>query len=284
MKRAFVTALVVAGLAASSAVVARQGETPAASGKFTSKDISFPVQGGYAYPSTSSLGKEPIINVVVSNDDVPASVLDPFVDRGKAIQKYVADDRTAVINFEFTPAGKFAGASYHLTSGNGCGYCSGPDMKSTVKLVGGRLVGQLTYKTKDVNWDIALDVAVASDDHGPALPAGGGEPGKAYLAYTAAVKERNTASLKKLLSTWRVERMAKAEKDGQLKDYLDFLTDEHDMKSVKIVKGFATADVAVLAVSGPAREAGGSERKGEVVLKREKDGWRVAYELIEPDI
>jgi hypothetical protein len=53
---------------------------------------------------------------------------------------------------------------------------------------------------------------------------------------------------------------------------------------VKIGKGFATADTAVLVVSGAAREENGSVRNGEVVLKKEKDGWRVAFELIAPDI
>lgn len=284
MKTAFVTVLFAACLAAPGPVFAHQAGKPQASGKFTSKNISFGVRGGYAFRSQSSLGEDPIIDVVISNDDVPASVLDPFIDRRQAIAKYIADDSTAVINFEFTPAGKFSGVSYQLASGNGCGYCSGPEMKSTVRFVGGRLAGQLTYKTKDVSWDIALDVAVASDDHGAALPAGGGEPGKAYQAYAAAVTRKNAAAIKKVLATWRIERMAKADKDGHLSEYLDLLFDEHDVKSVRIGKGFATADTAVLIVSGPPRESGAAERKGEVVLKKEQDGWRVTFERLTPDI
>jgi hypothetical protein len=277
-------AVLLAVLAVPAISVAQAAEKAPASGTFTSKNISFTVRGGYAYPSLSSLGKEPIVNVAVSNDEITSSVIDPFIDRKKAIDKYVADDRTAVINFEFTPAGKFDGVSYYLGSGNGCGYCSGPEMKSTVKLTAGRLVGQLTYKTKDVSWNIALDVPVASTDHGAALPAGGGEPGKAYQAYATAVRARNAAAVKKLMPEWRVNRMAKAEKDGQLNDYLDFLADEHGMASVKIDKGFATADTAVLVVTGKPRETGGSERKGEVILTKEAGTWRVAFENVAPDI
>jgi hypothetical protein len=280
MKIPLVVATLVALLISPAIVLAGQEGKPPASGTFTSKKISFKVGGGYAYPALSSLGQDPIIKVAVSNGEILGILVDPFLDRDKAVAKHVSDDEGALVNFEFTPAGKFDGVSYYLGSGNGCGYCSAPEMKSTVTLTGGRLVGQLTYKTKDVSWNIALDVAVASTEHGPALPANGGEPGKVYKAYAAALAGHQAAALKKLFASRRVESMAQAEKDGQLEAFLDYFAGQNDIATVKIDKGFATADTAVLVVSGTSGDSG--SRAGEVVLKKEKDGWRVYFVRIEP--
>jgi hypothetical protein len=263
---------------APAAGLGRQAEKPPVSGKFRSKDISFPPVGAYAFRSTSSLGEAPIIDVVVSNANIGSTFFDAFLDRRQAINTYIPDGRTAAIHFEFSPSGAFNGVSYYIESGNGCGYCSGPDMKSTVKLTAGRLIGRLSYTSKDVNWDMTLDVAVASDDHGPALPGGGGEPGRTYVAYAAAVRARNAPALRRLLGERTVAAMDQADKGGDLKGFLEALAEQHDMTSVKIGKGFASADTAVLVVSGPSPQ--GLARAGEVVLRKEPTGWRVSVERI----
>jgi hypothetical protein len=119
---------------------------------------------------------------------------------------------------------------------------------------------------------------VASDDHGAALPAGGGQPGKVYLAYAAALKARDAAALKTLMVARRVSAMEQAEKAGELKEFMQSLADDHDMVSVKVGKGFATADTAVLQVSGTSPLD--IKRSGEVILRKEKDVWRVSAERV----
>jgi hypothetical protein len=249
-----------------------------ANGKFASGTISFEVSDAYAFRSKSSFGEDQVIQVMVTNSGIREEAIHPWLDRKKVFDKRFQDEETATIYFEFSPKGEYQAISYYLGSGNGCGYCSGGDVKSTVKLVGGKLAGAFSFQGKDRSWDITLDVPVAPDDHGAALPAGGGEPGKAYLAFAAAVKGRDAAALKKLLIARRLAGLEKAEKDGEIQDFLSYLDEGRYADTVKVEKGFATADTAILLVSG---DGPIGKRAGQALVRKEAAGWRVDDEILE---
>jgi len=250
-------------------------------GSFESQGVKVPIAGAYAFRTTSSAGSDAIINVVVSNGGIDADLarklVDPWLDRRLFFEKRYENEETAVINFEFSPDGKFGGVSYQLGSGNGCGFCVSPAMKSTVKLAGGRLAGTLSCKEEGRAWEITLDVGVASDDHGAALPADGGEPAKAYLAYAAALKAGDAAALKKVIVASLAEQMAEAEKKGSIEGFLGFLGEDRWVDTVTVEKGFATPDTAVLVLKG---EGPIGKRQGEVVMRREDGAWRVHDEIL----
>jgi hypothetical protein len=269
--------LFAAVVTASGSLGAQHTAAPAA-GTFTSKDVAFDVAGAVAFNGPSSLDKaEPAILVVVSNTGLNGDALADFVDRKLAVEKLIKDDKTAVVYLEFTPQGRYRGLSYYFGSGNGCGFCTS-EVTSTVKLSNGRLAGKLKGTEKGRPFDLTLDVAVLADAHGSALPADGGAPGKAYLAYHAALVKHDAKALKPTLSPGRIEVWDRANTKGDLSGYVSYLAEDHPMKSVKVVKGWATADKASLVIEGVG-EAG--NLAGEVLLVNTKGAWGVDEELVD---
>ena len=186
--------------------------------------------------------------------------------RRRAVDKRIKDDDTGVVYFEFRPDGSYRGLSYYFAPGNGCGFCTS-EVVSTVKLSGGKLAGALKGTEKDRPLDVSLNVPVMSDEHGTALPADGGAPGAAYLAYHMALVKRQ--------QSW-----ADAEKKGNVGKFVEYLAAEHPDKSVRITHGYARGNTAVLLVSG---ESIAGKLVGEALLMKEKDAWRVDDELMELD-
>jgi hypothetical protein len=233
---------------------------PSVKGTFESKGVSFPVRGVYAYRTTQSFGKETIVNVVVSNAEILAPGFDRWLDRRKAIGKTFEDAETAVVNFEFSLAGEFGGVSYDFGSSNFCGISRDFGMKSTVKLADGRLTGVLSHRAEKLAWDISFDVPIASDDHGRELPAGGREPGKAYLSYAAALKAGDAAALRKVLSPFLSEKLTRAEKDGNVGGFLAWLNEDRVVDTVSVEKGFATRSTRSWSSAAPEVRAGARAR------------------------
>jgi hypothetical protein len=251
---------------------------PALSGTFSSKGASFKIAGGLAFTGKSSLDPDtPVILVAISNASVNAEGLTDFVDRKRAIEKLVKDDQTGVVYLEFTPQGRWRGLSYYFAPGNGCGYCTS-EVASTVKLTNGKLVGTLKGTEKDRPFDVALNIQVASDDHGPALPADGGAPGKAYLAYHAALVKNDPKALKPTLSPGNLEMFGRAEKKNDLAGYVAYLGEDHPLKSVRITKAWAGKDKASLLIEG---ESALGKVSGEVFLVNTGGSWGVDDELVD---
>jgi len=273
--RQVILALLVGVSAASAAET--DAAKAAAHGSFDSGGVAWDVKDAYAFRGKSSMGDDDVIVVAITNGGFPRAAIDAWWDRKQALeQKFRGDRDTTLVYFEFSPAGEYQGLSYYIGSGNGCGYCSG-GVTSTVKLVGGKLVGGLKYKTSDRVFDVTLDVPVAGDDHGQPLPAGGGEPGKVYLAYHAALTAGDAAGLKRTLDGFMLEQMAKGEKTDNMPGFLAWLGGQRYLDTVIVDKGFATADKAVLIVSGSGPIG---KRQGQVIMTREKDGWRFSEETI----
>ena len=272
MKR---VALILAGLTLVSHVVVAQTRVPV-SGTFSSKGATFKVAGGVAFTATSSFdGRTPVILVAISNTKLNVDGIADFVDRKRAIEHLIKDDETPVVYLEFTPEGKWRGVSYYFASGNGCAFCT-TDATATVQLAKRRLTGTITNQEKDRPFNVTLDIDVLNDEHGAALPSDGGAPGKAYLAYHAALVKRNAAALKGTLSPGNVEVFGRAEKSNDLAGFMTYLAEKHPMKSVKITQGWSTAEKASLLIEG---ESGIGKLRGEVFLLKTKGVWGVDEEL-----
>ena len=251
---------------------------PALSGTFSSKSVSFKIGGGIAFNGHSSLDPDaPMIIVAISNASLNVDGLSDFVDRKRAIEKLVKDDETGIVYLEFTQQGRWHGLSYYFGSGNGCGFCTS-EVASTVKLSGGKLVGTLKGTEKDRPFSVTLNIPVVSDDHGAALPADGGAPGKAYLAYHAALVKKDAKALKPTLSPGNLEMFGKAEKKNDLAKYVAYLAEDHPIKSVKITKAWGGRDKASLLIEG---ETTLGKVSGEVFLVNVGGAWGVDEELVD---
>ena len=162
------------------------GAPDVAHGTFKSQAITLEVRSAIAFKGKSYLGADDVLIVAVTNAKVHGDALADYYDRKRAVEKRIKDDDTGVVYFEFRPDGSYRGLSYYFASGNGCGFCTS-EVSSTVRLGGGKLSGTLTGTEKDRPFEVVLNVPVMSDDHGSALPADGGAPRAAYLAYHAAL-------------------------------------------------------------------------------------------------
>jgi len=180
-----------------------------------------------------------------------------------------------VVYLEFHPDGRYRAVSYYFASGNGCAYCSG-GVTSTVKLANGRLAGTVKGSDQSRTFDLALDLAVASDDHGATVPGDGGPAAQAYLAYHAALAGGDVKSVRPLLAGESQGMLDKAVKDGKGAAFLAYLAEGHPGKSVRVTKAFVKDDQALLLVAGESRDA---KLAGEVLLTNEGGSWRVLDEV-----
>jgi len=248
---------------------------PTAAGAFKSKDITLEANGAVAFRAKSFFDDKSALIVAVSNVNLrPAAIVD-YVDRRRLIQQRVMDDQTGVVWLEFRPDGTYRGMSYYFGQGNGCQFCTG-EVVSTVKLVDGKLVGKVTDREKDRSFDLTLAAPVLSDDHGAALPADGGAPGKAYMQYHAALGKGDRVALRPLLSTEQQKFLDQAQKNGKFDVMLDAMKEGHPDKSVQVTGGFMSGDKAVLLING---ESSLVRLAGEALMIREGGTWRVDDEI-----
>jgi hypothetical protein len=261
------------------AVQVTDARAATADGVFESRGFRMPVASALAFRAKSPIDQSDVIVVAISNGDFRSDWFATFHDRRRAVEKRMKDRETAVVLLEFRLDGAYKGHSFHFQSGNGCGYCGGNlGVKSSVKLDRGKLVGTLAIADDAKKADVKLDVPILSDDHGAGLPAGGGEPGKAYLAYHEALVKRDAKAVRALVTDDNGQWLDAAAKKGKAAAELASMAKEHPGKSVRILQGWSKGDRAVLLLDG---EASVMRLTGEAVLVREGGRWRVDDELFD---
>jgi hypothetical protein len=118
-----------------------------------------------------------------------------------------------------------------------------------------------------IQYDFTFSAPV-SDPHSPigdALPPGGGEPGKAYLAWVAAVHSGDLAQVKKLVPPDMVGPL----EDDDAKDTLEMIA-AMTPTSVKILGGSSDGQTAMLEVEGM---VDGEKTHGTVTMQKMGDLW-----------
>lgn len=259
------------------APAAAEGKPPQASGKVESRGWTFEATGAYAFPAEVGFDDEPGIKVAISNSGFVADVLDRDYDREHMIDTYFKDEKTLVAYFHFAKSGAYKGVSYYFGSGDGCGYCYDGSVQSTVKVEKGRIHGTLkAVKPDDLQFDLRFDVPVAPSDYGDPLPAGGGDPGKAYAALHTAMVAWDDPKAKPYFTD-----EVQADYAGHEEEIVRSFRDQHPDKSYKVVRGFVRGDRALLLVEG---ETAYSKVKTEAQFLREKGTWRIVTETLQVKI
>lgn len=255
-------------------------DTPQATGKFSGSKLEFNVNGAYGYWSRAK-DDDNIIEIAVSNEGFKASVFDTFYDARPVIDNLFVDDQTAVVYFQFEPSGKYHGMSYYLGSGDGCGFCYDPSVVSTVKIANNRAKGDLKYKSDNRSFNITIDAPIAPKVWGPAIKGDGGEIGKAYQAYNAAMSSGDRKAQFDALDSVNQATWKKREKDGKLERYLDYRDEKlhYRLKSARIVAGFARENQAVLLIKGSSPLI--DHLHGQVTLTKEEGKWKISDEVYE---
>ncbi|MEP6994302.1 MAG: hypothetical protein ABI968_07255 [Acidobacteriota bacterium] len=273
-------AIALISLVAALAAPADAQAPGTASGKFADQKWTLDISGAYAFRDKSAGTDDPVIRVAISNTGFVPDAFDEHYDRGHAINTLFVDDETKVVYFEFDESGKYHGLSYYFESGDGCGFCFDSKVKSSVKAAGGRLKGDLSYDGDDRQFQLTLDVPIPAKVWGDALPKDGGAPGKAYLAYHAALEKRDKKAIFALLDADRKSSFTKYEKEDKLDGYLEYRwREEHvEMTAVTITGGFIRGDHAVVLFDG--KNAYIDAMHGEAVLRREGGAWLVHRDLV----
>jgi hypothetical protein len=140
----------------------------------------------------------------------------------------------------------------------------------------GRVAGHWTLSKPDdffgetYDFDLEFDVAITPPPGKP-LPADGGEPGKAYRAWTTAVAKGDLPVLRALVggdyNGWRI----KSDDQDDVKAALKDLRDGTPVQA-KVLSGRIDGDTAVLWVEGKDRDD--ILRRGRVLLTRDDGSWR----------
>ena len=147
---------------------------------------------------------------------------------------------------------------------------------NTPDKVAGRIFTPAPVKTmggSSYTVDLTFSAPVAKAPAGTALPAGGGDPGKALRAFLAARQKKDWPVLKAALSPAASERFVKSYNSDKenLADLLDTLNFWLPAKDATITGGKLTGDVAVLDVEGVL--ASGIKALVLVRLVRQPSGW-----------
>ena len=111
----------------------------------------------------------------------------------------------------------------------------------------GRVAGELEVFDSKVTFDLRFSAPLPEEMPGELLPAGGGEPGAAYLVWTAAVKSGDLEQIKAVLAPEQLEMFASmpAEEQAENAEFLQMMAPDE----VAVLGGRLVGDIAYLDVT-----------------------------------
>jgi hypothetical protein len=276
VRRALVTAGCLLACVAGSTFAQDVGDAPRqATGRFASKDVDFEVWGAYAFEGSVGLGGEPGIRVAVSNAEFVPDYTDNYWHREQWIKERFRDDGIAVVWFHFLPNGEYKGMDYYFGGGNGCGFCFSSEVESSVKLSDGRIGGALAFSDPaGATFDLAFDVPLAPSEYGKPLPADGGDPGRAYLAFHEALIGGDPAAIRPTINDRRRRFLENPA-------FIQYIREAHP-ESYELTKALVRDGFALLLTRGEQTVYGNPAKvTTEVHLNLEDGQWVVEDELLQ---
>jgi hypothetical protein len=209
-----------------------------------------------------------------------AAPLDPAVAAGQMRPLSALTDRLSYgdsyLQMSLEPKGGGYAISHLFVSPGS--FNSGGNGEESIRIEGGRVKGSWklapqsffdkTYEA-DFRFDVALHVL---KEPGQPLPAGGGDPGKAYAAYIEALAKGDADGVKAALTESRAWMFAWATDATEIAKALESEA-LHKPVKVTIAGGWVDGDRAQLRVEGPGRLGG--TFSGRVMMVREGGRWKV---------
>jgi len=227
---------------------------------------------------TQGWGK-PEVTVLMSDKAIDCAAIAGWVDpESAAFEQGVRKYRGALLSVSYQPGLKLGKVSVM-----GVGYTLGNDScegcATTAAYAGAGLKGSLKTAAPLMLNETPIALDVRFDLPKPAPPAagqklvGGGDPGKAYLAYVKAHKDGDYAALVKLMPE------GKAEDEWGWRDEADrksaIMGDTMTPKTATILEGYQLGDSALLIAEVPHPWGGGKKAKAVVGLGLVNGTWRV---------
>ena len=214
-----------------------------------------------------------------------AGAIQRAADREDALRdQSFAQDDSAKLQLTLGPEAMITSQYLWISPGMNLSYSSNEVGKLEAKVAGkGRITGNYKYTDDDAEGpvcDVTFDLTVLGPQSaappmpGTPLPAGGGEPGKAYLALNKAMLAGDMDTLATLLPPEQVAEMRKAQGTPEFAAQLAFLQ-AMTPSTVRIKGGRIDGDKAWLEFDA---EEGGTPRSGTVEMSKVGGRWKVDKE------
>lgn len=289
--------VLLAGILAASVPFAAAGP---ASGTIGRKGRVLKVADAFAYEAISFIGKDPSIRVRLSDKPLDHAALEASLDFERELNSQ--QQGVESVELEFSPAGAWNGGGSFMLGPATCGWCQdgGQADKAATRVQGGILTGTLKTKASDggdgtgAEADLVLNVPISRHHGVTALPATGGDPGKAYLACLGAMKATEEAAI--VSSCFGADHAFVKEAN------LDYFEGDAfaahagqsfqglKLQNATISGGRVKGDNAEILVKGKTVTRYGQDEpetveryKGRVFLRRSALGWRISGQDLESD-
>ncbi|HEU4664237.1 MAG TPA: hypothetical protein VFS55_09430 [Dokdonella sp.] len=215
--------------------------------------------------------------VFLTTEPLDAQKVADAFDPGSEVNQQMGNKPGGYVRICVTPEGKECGLYFSHEGPSESFNMSGSGEFTLGKRTPARIEGRWAMtkpddffgKTYDFDMPFAADVTAPSP--GTKLGADGGEPGRAYSAYLAALAKGDLPALRRMLGEsgrWQLPE----DDEQQAKQGLKDLRDGKPV-SVKILSAMQRGDHAVLRVEGVDRDD--IKRAGRVLMAKDANGWRV---------
>ena len=244
------------------------------------KQIALP--SAYAYRGPDPFDKAKTITTVVFADKpIDAAAANAAADRGEAVSDQMRQKDATRVELNLEDDGSVQNVNINAPGSSGSQSGSGWYTLKLVKNDAKRVEG--TFRSNDeadkkegrfFDLKFALDIA-GPPDLGAALPADGGDPGKAYRAYLAALKKGDIDALAKTMTNERSAELIAHRNDADFKMMFAFIQSSA-LQNPKFVKGNSKGDSATLELSG--KDGDGNNATSIATMQKEGGTWRLAKE------
>lgn len=199
-----------------------------------------------------------------------------------AVSEQASELDAAKMQLRFDAAGTVVeGMNLYIPPGNNRSI-SGNDvgeLKLKTPMVA-RATGGFVFRDDDMKCNLQFDLPIGGKGPpgpppkpwGTALPAGGGEPGKAYLAMHRATLASDVKAMLALATKDRADQMRKSQSEPDFPKMLEMIK-LFEPVQVRIVSGQADATRAELLIDG--KNSDGAKMTGTVKLIREGGAWKI---------
>jgi len=236
----------------------------------------------YAYrgPDPFDKSKE-ITTIVFADKPIDAAALNDVADRGDALGDQLRSKDATRVELNLQGDGSLQNVNIVAPGYSGSQSGSGWYTLKLPRNDGKRIEG--SFRSNDeadkksgrfYEMNFALDLPGAPN-LGTALPADGGEPGKAYRNYLAALKKGDVDALAKTMTKDRADELIAHRNDPDFKMMFAFIQGSA-IRDPKVVKGFSKGDTATLELSG--KDGDGQSATSNVTMQKEGGSWKLAKE------
>jgi hypothetical protein len=263
------------GLAFAAGIATADG-----SGTLYNDGKAIALKGAYAFRMPDPFEKsKQITRVVFADKPIDAAPLKDASDRDGALDEQLRGAARVDLNLEADGSVQNVNTRVGDSSGSqsGSGWYTLTLKRNDDKRIEG------TFRSNDESdkksghyYDLAFALDLpGAPDLGAALPAGGGDAGKAYIAYLAALKKGDIDALAKLMAKERSGELLAHRNDKDFKMMFGFIQSQA-LRDAKYVKGNAKGDHATLEYEG--KDGEDNTVTSAVSMMREGGAWKLEKE------